>query len=543
MIATLGVAAVAVVLVAGLAGLATRPQPGATGDLAAGSSTPNGANGSVLPSFDLRGSAAPSAPTPSDQPSSSPSAPAAAPTSKPPVATVKLPIRGSGRDLGSSVLRAPTLDGGLYVALTHHDREVVMLLDDRGRPVAGWPRTLPAGTCWQLLAAADGTARVLCDAPAGVYDDGLQAAVTRIYALRPDARAVSGWPIDVESAFTGRMVGNDLTLLVRPYGGDTPETSTEMVHLVEVGQDGEVTDTGSDVAFECCQNDFAIGPDGTGVVTTHNGEYETATTDVVVFDFDGAGSGSPITLDGVASGPAFDADGRIDLALAPQTGSGTRRIELDRDGNRTGPQPTLWPFTATPSSIGMDDRQAAGPLVVSDDGLAFVLDETSGTAILAIDRADTVPDSWPYRSRLGLQRDDDCGYDTGCPSVRVQPVASADGTLYMALAAAEGSSTGGRIVALDRSCHVRAGWPVILKRPGSAFWWLTPMPIGGVWALAIEPEGTTSPPRCCRSLRRGRSAGQRRSSSHRAGAPVRRATTPWSSRRCPARVAANRAGD
>jgi len=412
----------------------------------------------------------------------------ASPTSKPPVATVKLPIRSSGRTLGSSVLRAPTLDGGLYVALTHHAREVVMLLDNRGRPVAGWPRTIPAGTCWQLLAAADGTARLLCDAPTGIDDDGLQAPVTRIYALRPDARAVSGWPIDVESAFTGRMIGNDLELLVRPYGGDMAETATETVHVVEVGPHGAVARTGPEVSFECCENDFGLGPDGTAVVTTHNGEYDSATTDVMVFDVDGAGSGSPIRLDGVASGPSFDARGRIYLALTPPTGSGTRRIELDHDGNRVGPQPTLWPFSATPSSIGMDDRQASGELVVSDDGVAFVLDETSGTAVLAIDRADTVPDSWPYRSRLGPQRDDDCGDDTGCPSLRVPPVAGADGTLFVALAAAEGSSAGGRIVALDRSAHVRAGWPVILKRPGSAFWLLTPNPTGGLWALAIEPE-------------------------------------------------------
>ena len=72
--------------------------------------------------------------------------------------------------------------------------------------------------------------------------------------------------------------------------------------------------------------------------------------------------------------------------------------------------------------------------------------------------------------------------------MRIQPVAGTDGTLYVALAAAEGSSAGGRIVALDRSGHVRAGWPVILKRPGSAFWLLTPNPTGGLWALAIEPE-------------------------------------------------------
>ena len=480
MIATFGIAAVVVVVLAGVAGLATGSQPGPR-DLAAGPSTPSGASGSVSPSSDLGGSAAPAPSGPS------PSTPASSASPKPPVATVKLPIRGSGRDLGSLVMRAPTLHGGLYVALTHHGQEIVMLLDDRGRPVAGWPRTLPKGSCWQLLAAADGSARVLCDAP--VVDDGLQAPVTRIYALGADARAVPGWPIDVADAFTGRMIGNDLSLLIRPYVGDSPESATESVYLSTITPDGAKRD-GKPVSFECCENDFSIGPNGTAVVNTHHGVDESVTTDVVVFDVDGTGSGSPITFDGVASAPSFDAAGRIYLALAPPTGSGTRRIELDQDGNRVGPQPTLWPFTSTDSSIGMDDRLEAGALVVSDDGLAFVLDETNQTAILAIDRADTVPGSWPYRSRLGLERNSDCGFDTGCPSLRIEPVAGADGSLYVALAAAKGSSTGGRIVALDRSGQVRAGWPVILKRPGSVFWSLTPDPTGGIWALAIEPEAS-----------------------------------------------------
>jgi hypothetical protein len=80
-----------------------------------------------------------------------------------------------------------------------------------------------------------------------------------------------------------------------------------------------------------------------------------------------------------------------------------------------------------------------------------------------------------------------CGTgDTGCGQSRTMPAVGQANVLYLLQAAS--TSGGGSIVAIGTDGRVRAGWPVGLKRAGSAFWSVVVNPAGGVWALAIEPE-------------------------------------------------------
>jgi hypothetical protein len=469
------------VLLAALVGAGPNPRPGGSGGLAlnpTGSNVPSAHASAVVPS----GAVA------SNRPASSPRASIAAPP-KPTVAAVpaRLPLRGDGALIGENVRMAAGPDGGLYVLIRYAAREYLTLLDRRGRQVAGWPQRIPAESCEQLLSAPDGTARLLCDPPPS-GDDGLQAPVIRVFFYFPNGQQASDWPIDVEGgAFGARMIGHDIQLVALPYMGDTPIGSTEMVQLVRLGPDGHAR-VGRSVSYECCDTAFAVGPDGTAVVAAHGDRAEPARTTVTVFDLNGVRPGSPIVIDGDSSEPVFDREGRIYLAVVTDAGSGlgTRRIVLDRDGASLGSSSEIWPIVSTGPSPNLEGPP--GPLVVADDGLTFVVEEKPETSILMIDRADTVPDSWPYHSPLGLAHVGTCGPGgTGCSLAVVTPVV--DGTDHLFVAhAANSAATGDRIVRLDVAGQVRAGWPVTLKRAGSRFWSMTLAPGGGIWALAIEPE-------------------------------------------------------
>jgi hypothetical protein len=481
-LAALAIAAVlGGILLATLASGGVSQPPGGSGDVAA-SQTPSFTTGgtasgsSIAPS---EGSVAPPSGPGSIEPALSPSSavksPAPNPTAKPP----GLPLRGNAADVGWDVRLAPGPGGGLYVGIPSRGRFVVALLDTDGDLVAGWPRTIPASSCWRLASGPDGSVRLMCDAPAD--GDGIQAPVTRVYGVRADGRPLPGWPVDVEGAFNGRMDGNDLDLLATPYEGDTPETTDQSIYLVRVAPDG-TSRRGTSVTFTCCDTVYALGPAGTAIGLTRRDPDTMPRTDVVVFDIHGTRTGSPTVVDGTTSMPGIDAAGRIYLVVNGATGM--HRIVLDGRGTLDG-TPTTWPIVATSDVPG--DGTPGIPIVAAD-GMNWIVDERDGTAILMVDRANVAPDDWPYRSSVRLAHLGFCAPgQPDCAEERVEPVAGADDTLFVPQAAPT-STTGARIVALDLSGHVRAGWPVTLRRPGSGFWSLVSRSTDGIWALAVEPE-------------------------------------------------------
>ena len=97
-------------------------------------------------------------------------------------------------------------------------------------------------------------------------------------------------------------------------------------------------------------------------------------------------------------------------------------------------------------------------------------------------------DGWPYRSDAGNETADYCEPGDVCEGYNVAaPTIGPDQVLYLIHGAAT-TSTGGTVVAVGSDGRVVAGWPVGLRRAGSAFWSVVVGPDGTVYALAIEPE-------------------------------------------------------
>jgi hypothetical protein len=211
-------------------------------------------------------------------------------------------------------------------------------------------------------------------------------------------------------------------------------------------------------------------------------------TDVVSFDLNGVRAGWPITVDGNTSELAFDGRGQAYLVVGWPNRRPARTVVLDASGRLlpTGSADQPIVSTSTWNGAGAD---YPGPPIVADDGSAFIVSTEGGrTGVIALDPNGRSRTGWPYRSSLGMQWSGFCGAaDVGCGQSRTMPAAGATDVLYL-LQAAANRSTGGSIAAVGTNGRVRAGWPVGLKRAGSAFWSVMVNSAGGVWALAIEPE-------------------------------------------------------
>jgi hypothetical protein len=317
----------------------------------------------------------------------------------------------------------------------------------------------------------------------------------RAFAIDSDGHALPGWPVDIGDAIAGRMIGQELRMIERPYQGDLEE-APELARLLILRADGGVA-RGNEVSVgPCCESTWAVGPNGMAYGTFRRGfEYGASVkTDVVSFDLDGTRAGWPVTVDGNTSELAFDRQGQAYLVVGWPNQRPARTVVLDASGvvlpTGSADQPIV--STSTWNGAGAD---YPGPPIVAVDGTSFIVStEGDRTTVIALDTNGQPRAGWPYRSSLGIQWTGFCGVtdstdgvDVGCGQSRTSPQTSADNVLHL-LNGAASSSSGGSVVAIGPSGKVRAGWPVGLRRAGSMFWSIAIDPIGGIWALAIEPE-------------------------------------------------------
>jgi hypothetical protein len=311
--------------------------------------------------------------------------------------------------------------------------------------------------------------------------------ITRVHAFDSNGESLPRWPVEIDDVVMGRMVQDDLTLLVKPYLGDISEPETpEPVFLVIVGADGTAR-KGVEVEFDCCEHAWAIGPDGIGYGTTHRDWDTSVKTDVRAFGLEGLRPGWPITIDGNASELAFDAQGRVFAVVGSPSAEPARTLVWDQDGRALpGSSPQAIVSTNPWSGAGAD---YPGPPIVAGDGTSFIvgsLDERYG--VYAFDPSGQGVAGWPYDSALGFQ---DTGFcppgDTGCGGFRAAPVVGPGNVLYL-VHARPGPSGGGSVVAIGRDARVIDGWPVTLTRSGSEFWSVVVGPNSTAYAMAIEPE-------------------------------------------------------
>jgi outer membrane protein assembly factor BamB len=393
-----------------------------------------------------------------------------------------LQVTASAGDIGTDIHLAAGPDDGVYVTIPNRDHVVLALLASDGLPGPGWPVRLPASWCPTLLAAPDGSVRVICEGPVG---DGIQAPTSLIYGFDRTGGSLPNWPVQIESASAAGMVGSDLTVAVVPYQGDALEPgSTEHARIAVIAANGQVR-AGSEVPlFSCCQNMLAIAPDGTGYISGTR-DWDTAVkTDVLAFDLGGVRDGWPLVIEGNASPLVFDAQSRLHAFVAGADG-GRRTLVLDGDGQIVSGSSDGLPDSTNPwTGAGAENP---GSPVVAADGTSFVVGSADGTTIAALDPGSRPLGGWPFHSDRSLELRGFCSADeTGCGQFRSTPVVGTGNTLYVSLAS-PGNKAGGRIVALGPDGKVMDGWPLTLRRAGSMFWTMEPGR-DGVWALAVEPE-------------------------------------------------------
>jgi Putative zinc-finger len=440
-------------------------------------------------------------PSPKDPSNPSPSLDASPPPagsgrgSPPPVATQRpvgsptvgaIQVRGDARELGTLIRLAPGPAGDLYVSIPASDGTVLGRLDETGVPAPGWPVFLPGSElCDQLLPIANGSVRLLCHRPAS--EEGLGGMITRVHAFDANGQPLPGWPVEIDDVVVGRMVGDDLVLLVKPYVGDVSEMDTpEPVFMGIVAADG-TSRRGAEVSFECCEHSWAVGPDGTGYGTTHRDWETSVTTDVAGFDTGGLRAGWPITVEGNLSELAFDTEGRVFAVLGSPSAEPARTLVWDRDGRSL-------PGSADQSIVSTNPWSGAGAdypgaPIVATDGTSYIvgsLDERYGA--YAFDLSGHGIAGWPYDSALPFQ---DTGFcppgDTGCGGFRTAPAVGPGNVLYLVHAPAK-ASVGGSVVAIGRDGGIVDGWPVTLTRSGSEFWSVVVGPNSTAYAMAVEPE-------------------------------------------------------
>jgi hypothetical protein len=395
-------------------------------------------------------------------------------------------VRGNGQELGALIRMAPGPAGDLYVSIPASDGTVLGRLDATGAPAPGWPVFLPGSeSCDQLLPVASGSVRLLCHRPAA--EEGLGGMITRVHAFDANGQPLPEWPVEIDDVVVGRMVGDDLTLVVKPYIGDVSETGTpEQVFLGIVAADG-TSRRGADVSFECCEHSWALGPDGFGYGTTHRDWDTSVKTDIEAFGIDGLRAGWPIPIDGNLSELAFDAQGRVYAVVGSPSAEPARTLAWDQDG-RPLPGSSDQAIVSTNPWSGAGADYPGAPIVAAD-GTSFIvgsLDERYG--VYAFDPSGNGIAGWPYDSALGFQ---DTGFcpagDAGCGGFRTAPAVGPGSVLYLVHAPAK-ASVGGSVVAIGRDGGVIEGWPVTLTRSGSEFWSVVVGPNRTAYAMAVEPE-------------------------------------------------------
>ena len=436
-------------------------------------------------------------PSPSTPPSgSSPPAASTAPGAKPSAisAGARLPVKGSGRDIGTEIRMAPGPEGGLYVSIPADDGQTVALLGRNGKPRPGWPIHLTGvADCGKLLSATDarfpmlGSVWVVCTVPHP--DAELGPTLRRAFAFAPDGGPFPGWPVDIEGGFEERVLGATLVMIVQLHEGDVVEPGAPTrAHITSVDVAGTVV-AGEDVAIPCGECRWALSPEAIAFVTIHRDwspdDLAVVKTDVFAFDQNGMRSGRPVTIDGNASEVNFDARGLAYLTVGSPEAPPAQLVVMNRDGRVTSTSESR--YLAASSTWDGAGGETPGPPSVGEDGTAYIISTAEGTTtVFGFEHGGD--NFLVYRSSRGMQWTGYCSdADVGCGHYRTVPVAGGGKILYVVQAAAK-PSVGGRIIAVGHDGAIRPGWPLELRRGGAMFWSVVANPAGGIWALAIEPE-------------------------------------------------------
>jgi len=407
--------------------------------------------------------------------------PTAVATAAPPEVSVSFPVRGYG-----GVLMTQGPKGGVYFAVQGVDRTLLGLVGTNGSVQPGWPIPLETTWCMELLTAADGTLRAVCD---GTREgDGLQAPVLRVFGIDAAGQTLPGWPVDIEGsahvfgAPIARMMGSNMVLALRQYGGDAlPEGQTEPTQLALIDSAGRVQ-MGTAVDLECCQAGAVPGP-GAGFLVEP--DYDAQSSRITKFGLDGVVWET--VLDGIASLPSFDTAGNAYLSVwRGELIVSARLVVLDPAGRVAHESPEDLPVRPTSGWSGAGGESPAAP-IVAEDGFSFVVGYKDGMSILALDREGRPRAGWPFDSGVNIGQQGVCSSaDTGCGTFDVRPQVGLDGILYVTAQA--GENGGGSLLAIRPDGTESPGWPVGLRNGAAQFWDVIVGSDGGVWAHAAEPE-------------------------------------------------------
>lgn len=390
---------------------------------------------------------------------------------------------------------APGAGGDLYVSIPMPEGAVLALLGRSGQPRPGWPVALAGATsCEQLLPVEDGSVRVVCTLE---NTEGNMFSPVGALAFDSQGRLLTGWPVDLEGYnFRGRVGGEELTLFAGSQLGDVVEGGqpSQAGGLVTVAADGTIRSGARVTMFAACCK-WAVGPDGIAYGIA-SGEGLTEGSDEVsrltAVDFSGERAGWPVSFLGTPSGPAFGPGGRIVLTVASLVRGTTRVLVFDGDGKAAAASSAELPIATAeyPTTGGCSADNPQWPLV-AQEGTTYVFSELD-TAVVAFDPSLQVMTGWPYRPAAPLVRRDSryIKEDAFCPSLGV-PAVGPESILYMPLQARD-ATVGGSIVAVGPDGRVRSGWPVELQGPGSEFWSVVVGSDGTAYALAIEPESSST---------------------------------------------------
>jgi len=390
---------------------------------------------------------------------------------------------------------APGPGGSLFVSIPRAGGSILALLDRDGRPRPGWPiRISDSTSCELLLPVDDGSVRVVCtlENPQGNMFGPIGA-----FAFDSAGSQLAGWPIDLgaHGYFSGRVIGDELTIHAWASLGDVIAEGQPAGNswILTLAANGAVR-SGTQVPFpNCCDQRWAIGPDGVayGSINQYGDAQEAPkSSELVAVSFAGAGAGFPITIEGSASEPAFDAAGRIHLTVGTPFERPARTLVFDTNGQAVVGGSGELEIAATGECVGIEGScpAPAAPLV-GPDGTTFVVDSSGNrTTVVGLSPLGQAMEGWPYRSDAGHQSKGSCPVGTVCERYELAAPAIGPGNVLYLLHAASDTSVGGSIVAVGPDSRVRPGWPVVLSRPGAAFWSVVVGADGTAYALAIEPE-------------------------------------------------------
>jgi hypothetical protein len=380
-------------------------------------------------------------------------------------------------------------DGSLFVSIPMESGAVLAILDRNGKPRPGWPIALARGTtCRELQVSQDGSVRALCT----LQDPDGSPSSDGAVAFDSSGRMLTGWPVSLGAdLLSARLSGGDLTILASwPLVDLEDGRPNEALGVVTVAADGSVH-SGVQVPMYCCEASPSIGADGiAAAVIDISGDESKITSKVVTLDTSGVPSAWPVAIDGIAATPAFGSDGRILVAAGSLNKTTSDIVALDRDG-QVGDESTI-PIIMADSwgDTGGCSSSPRQPLV-ADDGTVVVFSEADPT-VFALNPSLMPKPGWPYAPPQPLVLRDEryVKEDAYCPSLAI-PAVGRDGSVYLPLQART-SSVGGNLAAVGPNGGMRAGWPVELKRAGSEFWSVVVGPDGTTFALAIEPESSTT---------------------------------------------------